>query len=87
MEYVKDPHTTIFSGSTSCGKTRRVLDLVENEYRLHFENIVILCPTLNCNDTYQERSWVWKDDYVFCIEPKDHLFDWIERLSKMRVGK
>ena len=45
--YVKSAHTAIFSGPTGCGKTKRVLDLIEHEYRHHFENIVILCPTLH----------------------------------------
>ena len=74
MEVVKTPHTAIFTGPTSCGKTQRVLDLIEKEYRGHFENIVILCPTLRWNKTYLERPWIWKDSFVFCIEPKDKLF-------------
>ena len=81
--YVKEPHTAIFSGPTSCGKTERVLKLLENEYRRYFENIVILCSTLRWNETYLERPWIWKDSYVFCIEPKDRLLDWIEKLSRL----
>ena len=41
IDYVKTPHTTIFSGPTGCGKTQRVLDLIEKEYKHHFDNIVI----------------------------------------------
>ena len=52
INYVKDPHTAIFSGPTSCGKTQRVLDLIETEYNQHFENVIILCPTLRWNKTY-----------------------------------
>ena len=85
--YVKNPHTSIFTGPTSCGKTQRVLDLIENEYRDHFENIVILCPTLRWNKTYLERSWVWKDNNVFCINPKSQLFDWIEKLSQILANE
>ena len=81
--YVKEPHTAIFSGPTGCGKTQRVLDLIEHEYRDHFENIVILCPTLRWNETYLGRSWVWKDDYVFVLEPRANLFEIIEKLSSM----
>ena len=87
LDVVKTPHTAIFTGPTSCGKTQRVLDLIEKEYRDHFQNIVILCPTLRWNKTYLERPWIWKDDYIFCIEPKEKLFDWIEKLSKILVGK
>ena len=87
MSYVKHPHTSIFSGPTSCGKTQKVLDLIEKEYKHHFENIVILCPTLRWNKTYLERSWIWKDDYVFVFEPKRNLFELIEKLSELFSGK
>ena len=86
-DYVKDPHTAIFSGCTSCGKTRQVLDLIEKEYKHHFENIVILCSTLRWNKTYLERSWIWKDDYVFCFETKGNLFERVEKLSKLFSGE
>lgn len=86
-KFVKEPHTAIFSGPTSCGKTQRVLDLIEKEYKNHFENIIILCPTIRWNQTYLERSWVWKDDYVFCFEPKANLFEHVEKLSKLLSGE
>ena len=77
-----EPHTAIFSGPTSCGKTQRVLDLLENEYLHCFENIVILCSTLRWNKTYLERSWVWKDPFIFCIEPGDQLFKLVKEFTK-----
>ena len=84
MNFVKKPHTAIFSGPTDCGKTKLVLDLVEKEYKDHFENIIILCPTLRWNETYLERSWVWKDDYVFCIDlNKGSLIQYIKTLSNL----
>ena len=64
-------------------KTQRVLDLIETEYKHHFWNIVILCPTLRWNKTYLDRSWIWSDDYVFCFEPKGNLFEFIEKLSTL----
>ena len=85
--YVKEPHTAIFSGCTSCGKTQRVLDLIEKEYKHHFENIVILCPTVRWNRTYLERSFIWNDDYVFVFEPKGNLFEHVEKLSKLFSGE
>lgn len=85
--YVKDPHTAIFSGPTSCGKTQQVLDLIEHEYEHHFDNIVILCPTLRWNKTYLERPWIWKDAYVFTREPKGKLFEIIEKLSSLLSGE
>ena len=44
--YIKDPHTTIFTGQTGCGKTHLVLDLIEKECKKHFDYIVVLCPTV-----------------------------------------
>ena len=86
-DYVKEACTTIFSGPTSCGKTQRVLDLIEQEYKQHFDNIVIICPTIRWNRTYLERPWIWKDDYVFCFEPKGNLFELIEKLSNLFSGE
>jgi len=83
MTYVKYPHTATFSGPTSCGKTQRMLDLIEQEYKRHFDNIVILCPTLRWNKTYLDRPWIFSDDYVFLEVPNGNLFQVIEKLSKM----
>ena len=87
INYVKEPHTAIFSGPTSCGKTQRVLDLIEKEYKGHFENLVIICPTLRWNKTYLNRSWIWSDDYVFPFESKNNLFEFIEKLSLRFSGE
>ena len=84
---MKEPHTAIFSGPTGCGKTQRVLDLIEHEYKNHFDSIVILCPTLRFNQTYLERAWVWKDDDVFCSEPRGNLLKIIEKLTTMLTGE
>ena len=87
INYVKEPHTAIFSGPTSCGKTQRVLDLIETEYNQHFENVIILCPTLRWNKTYLERGYIWKDDHVYPVEPKGNLFELIEKLSLRFSGE
>ena len=87
MNVVKEPHTCIFSGPTSCGKTQLALNLIEKEYKNYFENIVILCPTLQWNKTYRERPWIRKDDSVFLINPKDQLFAWIDKLSQLLAGE
>ena len=67
--YVFEPHTAVFSGLTGCGKTHRILGLLGNEYKDHFDYIVILCPTLCNNKTYLTRYWVRKDKRVFLVEP------------------
>jgi Rad3-related DNA helicase len=58
MELPKYPHCAIICGQTGCGKTEFVLDLLEEEYNKVFENIVILCTTLEWNKAYKNRKWI-----------------------------
>ena len=88
INYVKEAHTAIFTGPTSCGKTQRVLDLIEKDYKGHFDNIVILCSTLASGTKPTSIApWIWSDDYVFCFEPKGNLFEFIEKLSTLFSGE
>ena len=73
INVVKKPHAAIFTAPTDRGKTKLMLDLFENEYRHHFDNIVILCPTLHINKTYKSRPWIWSDDNIFLIEPGEKI--------------
>ena len=41
---------------------------------------MIVCPTLRWNKTYLERAWIWKDDYVFPVEPRGNLLQIIETI-------
>ena len=81
-DYIKEPHTTIFTGPTGCRKTHLVLDLIEKEYNKHFEYIIIICSTLRWNKTYS-KDWIKNDDKVWVVEPKDRLYQWIEKLSQL----
>ena len=82
-EYIKDPHTTIFTGPTGCGKSHFVLDLIEKEYNKHFGYFKIICPTFRWNKTYHSKDWIKNDDKVWLIEPKDKLYQWIEKFSQL----
>ena len=58
---MKEPHTALFVyvlAPTGVGKIHLALSLLENEYRGHFNFIVIICPTLEHNKTYKSRGWV-----------------------------
>ena len=62
------------------------MSLLETEYRNRFDFIVIICPTLRCNSTYKNRSWVWNDPDVIPIEPGNQLYYLIERISNLLAG-
>ena len=86
MNEVKDAHTGIFSGQTGCRKTHLVLNLLESEYKDHFNYIEVMCPTLRLNKTYLTRLWITSDPNMFLIEPGDKLFEWIQVLSELLSG-
>ena len=50
---MKEPHTALFVSPTGVGKTHLTLNLLENDYRHHFNLIVIICPNLEHNETYK----------------------------------
>ena len=83
---MKEPHTALFLAPTGVGKTHLALSLLENEYRNHFDFIVIICPTLRYNSTYKSRGWVWNDPDVIHTEPGNQLYYWIENISKLLAG-
>ena len=81
--YIKKPHTAIFTGKTGCGKTHPVLELIKNQYNKHFDYIVIIFPTLQENSNYHAKEWIKNDDKVWLEEPKDNLYQWIQKLSEL----
>ena len=51
-----------------------MLDLLESEYAGVFDNIVILCPTINWNKAYKNRDWIGdvrspKDKNITIVNP------------------
>ena len=84
--FMKELHTALFIAPTEVGKTHLALSLLENEYRNHFDFIVIICPTLRYNSTYKSRSWVWNDPEVILIEPGNQLYYLIEKISNLLAG-
>ena len=84
--FMKEPHTAFFVAPTGIGKTNLGLSLLENEYRNHFDFIVIICPTLEHNETYKSRGWVWNDPDVIPIKPGNDLYYLIEKISNLLAG-
>ena len=83
---MKELHTALFVAPTGVGKTHLALNLLKNEYRNHFYFIVIICPTLEHNETYKSRGWVWNDPDVIPIEPDNNLYYLIEKISNLLTG-
>ena len=84
--FMKEPHTALSIAPTGVGKTHLALSLLENEYRNHFNFIIIICPTLRYNSTYKSRGWVWNDPDVIPIEPNNNLYYLIEKISNLLTG-
>ena len=80
-DFIKKPHTSMFIGQAGCGKTHLVLELIEKEYKKHFDYILIICPTLRENSTYHAKEWIKDNDKVWLVEPKDNLYQWSKKLS------
>ena len=83
---MKEPHTALFTAPTGVGKTHLALSLLENEYRNHFDFIVIICPTLRYNSTNKSQGWVSNDPEVIPIEPGNQLCYLIEKISNLLAG-
>ena len=83
---MKEPCTALFVAPTGVGKTHLAVNLLESEYRHHFDLIVIICPTLAHNETYKSRGWVWNDTDVIPIELGNNLYYLIEKISNLLAG-
>ena len=80
---MKEPHTALFVAPTGVGKIHLALNLLESEYRNHFDFIAIICPTMAHNETYKSRGWIWNDHEVIPIELGNQLHYLIEKISKL----
>ena len=47
MEFIKHPHTAIFTDPAGVGKTHLVLDMIETQYNKHFDKIIIYVRLFN----------------------------------------
>ena len=70
---MKEPHTALFVAPTGVGNMHLSLDLLEKEYKNYFDFIIIICTTLEHNETYMSRKWFWTDPYVIVREPENSL--------------
>ena len=63
-------------------KTQYLLNILETEYKNHFEFIVTMCATiLDNNKTYLSRKWIFGDNNVFIMcDVEGKLNEWIKLL-------
>ena len=76
--FMKKPHTALLVAPTGVRKMHLALNLLESEYKNHFDFIIIICPTLKYNKTYKSRKWVWTEPEIILIEPGNSLYYWID---------
>ena len=74
--YIKDPHTAIFTSTTAYATSRLVLDLIKKEYNKYHDYIIIICRNyyLRRNKTYHTKGWIKHNGNVLVIQPKEKLY-------------
>ena len=80
-------HSATICGQTGCGKTVFILDLLEGPYRGFFQHIVVLCPTVRHNKTYQQCPWIWTDPEVYILDPGERLHDYLRAFYHVFMGE
>lgn len=85
--YPKDPHSAVICGQTGCGKTVFVHDLLEGPYRGIFRHVVVLCPTIRYNKTYQNQPWIWTDPEIYVADPGERLHDYLRAFYQLFQGE
>ena len=80
------PFNMIIVGKTACGKTKYLLNMLEQDYANHFEYIFLVCPTFEENSTY--RSWKYESDEDYIVIPcdQDHVDDWLKYIVQNFKG-
>ena len=68
-------------------KTVFILDLLEGPYREFFQHIVVLCPTVRHNKTYQQCPWIWTDPEVYLLDPGERLHDYLRAFYHVFMGE
>ena len=80
-------HSATICGQTGCGKRVFILDLLEGPFREFFQHIVVLCPTVRHNKTYQQCPWIWTDPEVYLLDPGERLHDYLRAFYHVFMGE
>ena len=81
-----NPFNMIIVGKTACGKTKYLLEVLEEKYKGCFEYIFLVCPTFVENKTY--RSWKYEsdEDYITIPCDQDHVDYWLKYIVQNYKG-
>ena len=81
-----DPFNMIIVGKTGCGKTKYLLDMLEEDYMGVFDYIFLICPTFKNNETY--RSWKYESDEDYIVIPcsQKHVDYWLDYVVQSYEG-
>ena len=81
-----DPSATICR-QTRGGKTVFILDLLEGPFRRFLQHILVQCPAVRHNKTYQQCFWIWTDPKVYIFDPGEHFHDYLRAFYHVVMGE
>lgn len=84
--YMKTPFNFLV-GMTASGKTKYLLDTLENDYKNHLDYIVLICPTFDFNKTYHEWKYKNDEDFIVIQCDQDHVDTILKHFSDIYKGK
>ena len=85
-ETVETPFNEIILGQTCCGKTFYLLQLLEKDYKNHFEKIFLICPTFVHNKTLQEWKFVNDEDFIVIPCDQDEVEYYLRQVTHFAEG-
>ena len=85
--YMKTPFNFLVVGMTASGKTKYLLDTLENDYKNHLDYIVLICPTFDFNKTYHEWKYKNDEDFIVIQCDQDHVGTILKHFSDIYKGR
>ena len=73
----------LFVALTGVWKTHLALDYLKRECLGHFDYVIVLCSTLQYNETYRQQKWFWTYHDIISVVLGNHFYDWIEKLGNL----
>ena len=71
---------------TACGKTKYLLDFLENEYKNYFDYIFLICPTFEWNKTYENWKYDKDEDYITVPCDQDDVESYLKYVVNYAAG-